>query len=278
MMMLKYGFITGQLGSEKFIHKTIAEFFGVLYFVMRLEQEGIFIFFVQVVLTEKRFQVIRAMFDSFLKNPTDDFDFSSYLANFSYIPAQFEIYSSALGVACEERNSKTVEALFTSLIGVSDPQELIEVKETFTDKKSPLYPFLSFKMLNKISEKFGLEFIEEIFFSKFQCEDGSETDILSFALLSGKNLEELMKFIKNNSNFVNLCFCQPDNSGFNFVQKTLSSNSSSQKVLIFIELLEIIKSDKIDGKIISSTFQEHFEKSSPENSLFFDALKVDMSK
>jgi hypothetical protein len=180
-----------------------------------------------------------------------------------------------LGVACEEGNSKTVEALFISLIDVSDPQELIEVQETLTDKKSPLYPFLSFKMLNKISEKFGLEFVEEIFLSKFDCEDGAETDILSFALLSGKNFGELVRFVKNNSNFVNLCFCQPDNSGFNFVQKSLSSNSSKKKVLIFMELLEIIKSDEIYGKIIFSNFQEHFENSSPENSLFIDALKLE---
>jgi hypothetical protein len=283
MMMLKYGFITGQLGSEKFIHKTIAEFFGVLYFVMRLDQEGIFIFFVRVVLTEKRFQVIRAMFDSFLKTPTDDFDFSSHLAKFVYIPSKFQIYSSALGVACEEGNSKTVEALFIPLIEVSDPQELIEVKETLTSRNSFLLPYFAstndeFKMLNKISEKFGLEFVEEIFLNKFELEDGAETDILSFALLNGKNLEELMIFVKNNfldhSNFVNLCFCQPDNSGFNFVQKTLNSSSSRKKVLIFVELLEILKSHKIYGKIISSNFQEHFEKSSPENSLFFDALKV----
>ncbi len=284
MMMLKYGLITGQLGSEKFIHKTIAEFFGVLYFVMRLDQEGIFIFFVQVVLTEKRFQVIRAMFDSFLKNPTDDFDFSSYLANSSHIPSKFQIYFSALGVACEEGNSKTVEALFISLIDVSDPQELIEVKETLTSRNSFLLPYFAstndeFKILEKISEKFGLEFVEEIFLSKFELDDGKETDILSFALLSGKNLEELMRFVKNNlldnSNFLSLCFCQPDESGLNFVQKTLNSSSSKIKVLIFMELFEILKSDKIYGKIISSTFQEHFEKSSPENSLFFDALKVE---
>jgi hypothetical protein len=283
MMMLKYGFITGQLGSEKFIHKTIAEFFGVLYLVVRLDQEGIFIFFVSVVLTEKRFQVIRAMFDSFLKTPADDFDFSSHLAKFVYIPSKFQIYSSALGVACEEGNSKTVEALFISLIDVSDPQELIEVQKTLTSRNSFLLPYFAstddeFKMLNKVSEKFGLEFVEEIFFSKFDLEDGSETDILSFALLSGKNLEELMRFVKNNffdnSNFLSLCFCQPDKSGLNFVQKTLNSNFSKIKILIFVELFEIIKSDEIYGKIISRNFQEHFEKSSPENSLFFDALKV----
>jgi hypothetical protein len=284
MMMLKYGFITGQLGSEKFIHKTIAEFFGVLYFVVRLDQEGIFIFFVSVVLTEKRFQVIRAMFDSFLKNPTDDFDFSSYLANSSYIPSKFQIYSSALGVAFKEGNSKTVEIIFSYFFDVSDPRELIEVKKTLTSRNSFLLPYFAstddeFNKLNKISEKFGLEFVEEIFLSKFDLEDGSETDILSFALLNCRNLEELMRFVKNNFlnnyNFVDLCFCRPDESGLNFVQKTLHSNSSKIKVLIFVDLLEYIRNGKIDEKIISSNFQEHFEKSSPENSLFFDALKVE---
>jgi hypothetical protein len=241
---------------------------------MRLDQEEVFIFFVNVILVEKRFQVIRAMFDSFLKNPTEGFEFSSYLTNFCAIK-KFESFSSALGVACEEGNSKTVEVLFISLIDVSAPQELIQMQKTLISSNSVLVPYFSFNILNKISEKFGVETVEEIFRSKFQSEDGSETDILNFALLNGDNLKELLRFVKSNSNFLNLCFCLPDKSGLNFVQRCLNSNSSKLKVTIFVELLEIIKSDKIEAKLISSNFQEHFENSSPENSLFFDALKVE---
>jgi hypothetical protein len=73
---------------------------------------------------------------------------------------------------------------------------------------------------------------------------------------------------------MNFCFCQQDEFGLNFVQKTLNRNSSNQKVEIFMEILEYVKFDKIDSKIISNNFQENFEKSNPKNSLFFDALKV----
>jgi hypothetical protein len=84
LMVLKYGLITGQLGSEKLIHKTIAEFFTLLYFIRRLNQEEFFLFFVRVVLIEKRFQVIQKMFDSYLKNPVQKSDFRSQLiTNFS---------------------------------------------------------------------------------------------------------------------------------------------------------------------------------------------------
>jgi hypothetical protein len=224
--------------------------------------------------------VIRAMFDSFLKS-SPEFDFSSHLSNLSSFTSKFESISSALGVACKEGNLKTLKALLSYLFDVSNSQELIQFKKTLTSRKTFLLPYFAstndeFNILEKISEKFGLEFVEEIFLSKFDLEDGSETDILSFALMNGKNLEKLMTFVKihflHNLNFVNLCFCQPDKSGLNFVQKALNSNFSKLRVQIFLELLEIAKSDKIDIKIISSNFQEHFEKSNPENSLFFNAL------
>jgi hypothetical protein len=53
-VVLKYGLITGSLGSEKFIHKTLAEFFALLYLIKQVNQEEIFKFFVNPYSTNRK--------------------------------------------------------------------------------------------------------------------------------------------------------------------------------------------------------------------------------
>jgi hypothetical protein len=139
-LVLKYGLITGSLGNEKFIHKTFAEFFVLLYLISRLNQSSdIFIFFVRVLLTEKRFQVIRTMFESYLKNLQSDLDspvkFSGLLSE------EYGILISALHVACREGNSKTVKVLFSFM------------NNNFEYPHVP--PKLYFTILNYFDEKTG---------------------------------------------------------------------------------------------------------------------------
>jgi hypothetical protein len=265
---LKYGLITGQLGSEKFIHKTFAEYFALLYVIKRLHQEEVFLFFVRVILTEKRFQVNRAMFDSCM----NEIEFNSQISHFNSLSSKFDEYSSALNVACNEGNSKTAELLFLFLIDTSDPQELAKFQKSLTEKNSFLIPYMfkvdnKINILEKINEKFGIEFVREIFRSKFLCHDGSETDLFSCVLLNGRNSLP-------DSKFLDFDYFQADKFDSNFIQNVVNSKSSKQKVEVCKAFLKIQKSDQIDSTAISNFFQEHLTNSDPKNSLLLDALKV----
>jgi hypothetical protein len=282
LMVLKYGLITGQLGSEKFIHKTIAEFFALLYLIKHLNHEEIFLFFVRVVLLEKRFQVIRKMFDSSMKDPSEEFRFSSHITHFSLASSMAYDFSSALCVACNEGNSKTAKILFLFLIDVSDPQELSKFQQSFIDKNSTTAPYLftteEFDFLGKTNEKFGIDFVKEIVQTKFDKGNATQADLLSFVLFSGRKLGNILKFFRENSlldsEFIEYCFFKADRSGSNFVQKVLNSKTSKQKIEACKELVEIQKTGKVISAAISNHFQDHFMNSDPENSLLLDALKV----
>jgi hypothetical protein len=283
LMVLKYGLISGQLGSEKFIHKTFAEFLALLYLIRRLNQEDIFLFSIRVVLLEKRFQVIRKMFDSILKDPSEEFGLDIFISVFSAI-SQVEEFPQIFDVACSEGNSKTIDFLFFSLVKeFLDPQEVTKFQKFLTDKTSAILQYFKssneFDILQKISKKFGIRIVKGIIQTKFECEDGAKTDLLSFALLDGEKLVNLLKNFKENllldSEFISFCFFHADESGLCFIQKVLNSKSSKQKVEACKEFLEIQKSGKVDATSILNHFRDHFNNSDPENSLLLDALKVE---
>jgi hypothetical protein len=283
LMVLKYGLVTGLLGHEKFIHKTIAEFFGLLFLIKGLKQEGIFLFFLRVILVERRFQVIRGMFDSCLKSPPENFNFASCITQFGS-QNKIEDYSSALSVASCEGNSKTAEIFFLNFLDFSNLQELTKFEKSLTDGVSFLPSYISkiddeIGILDKLSGKFGVKFVEGILRTKFESKDGSPTDLLSSALSNGKNLVRLLQFIRWNflldSDLLESCFLQTDKSGQSFVEKVLNLKFSKQKVEALQELLEIQKTGAVISTEISLIFKKNLSNCDPENSLLLDALKVE---
>jgi hypothetical protein len=278
LVVLKYGLVTGSLGNEKFIHKTIAEFFALLYLIKRLDQEDIFLFFIRVVLVEKRFQVIRAMFESSL-NGKAKLDFNSHITKFGSNSSKFDDLFSALCVACSERKLKTAETIFLFLINTSDYQ----FAKLLVKPNSSVIPYLLIEIsgldfLNIIDEKFGTRFVRVIFQTTFECEDGSESDILSLALLNGGNLGKLLNFIRNkllpDTDLIDFCFLRTDGFGSNFIQKVLNLKSAKQKVEACKELLEIQRSGKVKSMAILNHFRNHLIDSDSGMSLLVDALRV----
>jgi hypothetical protein len=104
--------------------------------------------------------------------------------------------------------------------------------------------------------------------------------VLSFALLNGRDLGKIMRFIRvnllGNQDFLDSIFFQTDEiDGSNFIKKVLDATFSKQKFEACKELLEILKSDKVDCTNLLNHFQDHLKNSDPENSLLLDALKME---
>jgi hypothetical protein len=169
---------------------------------------------------------------------------------------------------------------------VLDPQELIEFQKSLTKKGPAIIPYLQyfssakkFDFFEDISKSFGTRIVEEIFRSKFDCEDGTKVDVLSFVLVNGRNLGNLLKFFRENlllnPDFIQFCFFEVDESGSNFIQKVFESKFVKQIVEACKELLEMQKYGKVISTGIFDHFQDHFENSEPESSLLFNSLNVE---
>jgi hypothetical protein len=223
------------------------------------------------------------MFDSYLKEPREEFDFDFCNLILELIP-QVEQFPLIFNVACSEGNLKTAEHFFLAFMkNVSGPQEVMKFEKSLTSKKSSkiLQYFSSvneFDIVGRVSKKFSARVVEDIFQAKFECEDGSKTDLLTFVLLNGENLGNLLIFIKQNlllnQDFVDFFIFKINESETKIVQKILGLKRSKQKVEACKELLEIQKTYKIKSTAISIHFRHHFKNSDPENFLLLDALKV----
>jgi hypothetical protein len=109
-----YGLIN--FDAREFVHKIIAEFFALLYFLEHLLKiseidihQSILICFTKVILFEINFQVIRVMFESILKNSSRDFNYNTISTSLKSTESVYDSTKSALFKALDEENLKTVE-------------------------------------------------------------------------------------------------------------------------------------------------------------------------
>ncbi len=120
-----YGLI--HFDARDFVHKIYAEFFALLYFLDHLLKmnefnisQSILNCFTNVILCEIKFQVIRVMFESILRNSSKDFNYDTISTCLKSTQSACDSSKSALIVALQEGNFKTVELFLDYLSHFSD--------------------------------------------------------------------------------------------------------------------------------------------------------------